>query len=280
MTWKLAFIISGIIIILCPVFSVLVGLWYNKKKLNKSICKAVMPIKESAFKRICFDFPFCYVTDLFNRSDFEFTQNGFHLIVGEQGSGKTITCCYLLKKYKHDFPYLRIRTNMNYIAEDLPIKSWRDLVFSNNGVYGEIDVLDEVQNWFNSLQSKDFPPEMLQEISQQRKQRKMIIGTSQVWNRVAKPIREQVKLVYKPFTIGGCLTICPIFKPVINDDGQADKMLFRKCFFFVHTKDIRNSYDTYKKIEMMSLKGFKSEELQYNNLHTTTNANCVPCAKM
>lgn len=280
MSWKLSIIISLIIIILCPIFSVLVGLWYNKKKLNKTICKSIMPVKYSFFKRVFFDFPFTYISDMFNRDDFEFTENGFHLIVGEQGSGKTITCVYLLKKYAHDFPFVRIRTNMSYKDEFSPIKSWRDLVFSNNGVYGEIDVLDEVQNWFNSLQSKDFPPEMLQEISQQRKQRKMIIGTSQVWNRVAKPIREQVKLVYKPFTLGGCLTICPVFKPVINDDGQADKMLFRKCFFFVHTKEIRNSYDTYHKIEMMSLKGFKDESLQFKNLHTTTNANLVSSVKI
>lgn len=125
--------------------------------------------------------PFQIVEDMYNRQDYEFTENGLHLIVGEQGSGKTITLVYLLMKYKKQFPNMKIRTNMNYLYEDGHIESWRDLVFINNGIYGQIDVLDEIQNWFNSLESKDFPVEMFSEISQQRKQRKAIFGTSQVW---------------------------------------------------------------------------------------------------
>lgn len=264
---KICLIISIIIIFLCPIFSIILCIILNKK-LNKNIAKKGKFEKQSFFQRVFFEFPFRYVDDLFNCQDYEFNENGFHLIVGEQGSGKTISLVYLLLKYKQLYPKLKIRTNMGFKLEDGVINSWRDLVFSNNGIYGQIDVLDEVQNWFNSLQSKDFPVEMLQEITQQRKQRKMIIGTSQVWNRVAKPIREQVKLVYKPTTILGCLTICPYFKPVINDDGQADKMLYRGCFFFVHNDLIRNSFDTYKKIEYMSLNGFKSEDLQIRKTQT------------
>ena len=77
-----------------------------------------------------------------------------------------------------------------------------------NGIYGEIDVLDEIQNWFNSLQSKDFPPEMLTEITQQRKQTKMILGTSQVFSRLAKPIREQTYMLYEPTTLFWLFNIC------------------------------------------------------------------------
>lgn len=51
---------------------------------------------------------------------------------------------------------------------------------------GEIDVLDEIQNWFNSLQSKDFPPEMLTEITQQRKQTKMILRNKSSIYKISK----------------------------------------------------------------------------------------------
>ena len=34
------------------------------------------------------------------------------------------------------------------------------------------------------------------EVSQQRKQRKHIVGTSQVYMRMAKPLREQIKMLF------------------------------------------------------------------------------------
>lgn len=238
---------------------------YHAKKQGKKIGKKKAEKKESHIKRLFWEFPYRFVTDLYNRKDYEFRDNGFHLIAGEQGCGKTITLVYLLLKYKEKYPELKIRTNMNYVYEDGAIKNWRGLIFNNNGELGQIDVLDEIQNWFNSLQSKDFPVEMLQEITQQRKQRKIIFGTAQVWQRVAKPLREQVKYVYKPVTLFGCLTFCFVYKPVLNEDGQADSMKFRKLFYFVHNDKIRNAFDTYKKIEYMSNKGFKEQPPLTNN---------------
>ena len=202
---------------------------------------------------------------MYSKKEGEFCDYGFNLIVGEQGTGKTITLVYLLLKYQEQYPLLKVRTNMCYKYENGGIENWRDLVFSNNGEYGQIDVLDEVQNWFSSLQSKNFPVEMLSEISQQRKQRKMILGTSQVWQRVAKPIREQVRLVYKPFTLFGCLTICTVYKPIVNSDGQTESMKFRKVFYFVHNDKIRHAFDTYKKIQYMSAVGFKEQPPLTNN---------------
>ena len=157
---------------------------------------------------------------------------------------------------------MKVRTNMLYKYEDGEIKSWQYLVFSNNGIHGQIDVIDEVQNWFNSLQSKDFPPEMFSEITQQRKQRKCIFGTSQVWGRVAKPIREQVKFVYKPITVFGCLTIIRKYKPAVDDEGSIDILKLRSISFFIHNDEVRNAFDTYKKIQTQSLKGYKSEDKQ------------------
>lgn len=257
--------IAYLFIILIFIFiSVLIGTYIQcrfikKIKLPKQ-CKK--PKKKNILIRLLFLFPHQIVTDLFNKQDYEFNENGFHLFVGEQGSGKTISLVYTLIQMKKQYPKMKVRTNMSYKYEDGEIKSWKNLVFSNNGIYGQIDVIDEVQNWFNSLQSKDFPPEMFSEITQQRKQRKCIYGTSQVWSRVAKPIREQVKFVYKPITVFGCLTIIRKYKPCVDDEGSIDDLKLRSISFFVHNDEIRNAFDTYKKIQTQSLKGYKSEDKQ------------------
>ena len=190
---------------------------------------------------------------------------GLWLICGKQGCGKTLLLTYLLRKYKHIYPDLVVKTNYSYVHEDAAIEHWKDILDSNNGIYGEIDVIDEIHSWFSSLQSKDFPPEMLSEVSQQRKQRKLIIGTAQIFTRCAKPIREQTYLVLQPFTIFGCLTFVLVRIPVLDDAGNVLKYKFKRCFFFVHDDDLRNSYDTYKRIQNLAKSGFKPQNEQFGN---------------
>lgn len=253
------FIILILIFVLVLICTYIQCRFIKKMKVPKQ-CKA--PKKKNILIRLFYNLPHQIVIDLFNKQDYEFNENGFHLFVGEQGSGKTISLVYTLMQMQKQYPKMKVRTNMSYKYEDGEIKSWKNLVFSNNGIYGQIDVIDEVQNWFNSLQSKDFPPEMFSEITQQRKQRKCIFGTSQVWGRVAKPIREQVKYVYKPLTLFGCLTIIRKYKPNIDDEGSIDNLKLRSISFFIHDDEVRNAFDTYKKIQTQSLKGYKSEDKQ------------------
>lgn len=215
----------------------------------------------SISKRIFIDFPRQYSRDLYNKKAYEFKEYGLHMIVGEQGSGKTTTAIHLLQQLKVKYPKCKIRTNMNFKEEDGQIAHWKDLVSNDNGIYGQIELLDEIQTWFNSNQSRDFPVEMLTEISQQRKQRKMLVGTAQVFSRIAKPLREQTSFVYCPFTILGCLTIVRVSKPRFwNEDKQVFTRYIR-TYFFVHSDKIRNAFDTYKKIESYVKEGFKKDEV-------------------
>ena len=177
----------------------------------------------SKFKRLFWLFPMRFWLDRIEKPVNFFDPYGVHIIAGEQGSGKTITLVYLLQRYKAMYPNVKIRTNMGYKYEDGVISHWKDIIHCTNGYEGQIEVIDEIQNWFNSMQSKDFPPEMLTEITQQRKQRKMIIGTSQVFTRVAKPIREQTTFLYEPFTLFGCLTVVRVQKPRLDADGQLEE---------------------------------------------------------
>ncbi len=219
----------------------------------------------SKLKRLIIDLPRQLVIDRFNRDPDHFPEYGVHIIAGKQGSGKSITLTYMLRRYQEMYPRIKIKTNYYYEFEDARIGHWKDVISGTNGIYGEIDVLDEIQNWFNSLQSKDFPVEMLTEITQQRKQTKMILGTSQVFGRIAKPIREQTYMLYEPTTLFGCLTFVRKYDITTDISGITDTKKYRGCFFFVHDEDLRNSYDTYRKIIDLANEGFKSEEQQLHN---------------
>ena len=213
--------------------------------------------KISFFKRLFIEFPKRFALDYFERDPNHFNEYGVHVFVGEQGSGKTTAVVHKLLQLQKRFPQLIVRTNMDYKYQDAELNHWKDLVQNNNGELGQVEVIDEIQTWFNSNQSKNFPVEMLTEVSQQRKQRKMIIGTSQLFNRMAKPLREQVNFVHCPMTLFGCLTIVRVTKPKFWNDEKQIFTRFIKTYFFVHTEEIRNAFDTYQKIERYSDGGFQ-----------------------
>lgn len=225
----------------------------------------------SFFKRILIDLPRQIILDRFNNDPDEFKEYGVHIIAGKQGTGKSITLTYLLMRYQEMYPKIKVATNYYYEYEDKHIEHWKDIINYNNGKYGVIVVLDEIQNWFNSLQSKDFPPEMLTEITQQRKQRKVIFGTSQVFGRVAKPIREQTYMLYEPTTLFGCLTFVRKYDITTDISGNTDTKKYRGCFFFIQNAEIRGSFDTYRKVENLSQVGFKTEEQQLRNIDMAIN---------
>ena len=268
-----------LVIAACLMPFVIMSIWYYIyfrfiKKIPLPVKEFVSQVKRVSFiKRLFVDFPRQFVHDRLTRNPNEFGLYGFHLFVGEQGSGKTVATAQFLRRIKQEYPLCNIATNFEYKYEDGQINSWKDLVFNNNGEYGQADVIDEVQNWFSSNQSKDFPPEMIQEITQQRKQRKIFIGTTQRFERMAKPLREQVNYIYFPTTIAGCLTIVRVCKPKVNSDGELKDLKTRKWYFFVHDDDLRNSFDTFHKIKKQAEEGFnvdnKNNDIVVNTLIAT-----------
>ncbi len=234
-------------------------------KKGKKIIKSESKYKKTAWwKKLIVQFPKRLALDIINRNPDEFKEYGLHMFCGEQGSGKTISVVETLLRMKEIYPKVKIRTNMSYKYQDAPLKDWRDLVKNENGEYGQIEVLDEIQTWFSSMESKNFPPEMLTEISQQRKQRKMLVGTAQVFSRIAKPIREQTTFIYCPMTLFGCLTIVRKTKPEYWDDEKQVFKKYIKTYFFVHNSKIRNAFDTYEKIERYSKMGFQTPDWMQN----------------
>lgn len=257
------------------IFSSLVWLFYFR------FVKKIKPIKSERrnyktgffLKRLFIDFPRQFIYDKLTLDPNTFQEYGMHLLCGEQGSGKTTLMAYLIRKYKCMYPRLKVRSNFNCSMQDFELNTWKDLTLNTNGIYGELDCIDEVQNWFSSNQSKNFPPDMLTVITQQRKVRRCILATSQVFTRVAKPIRENTYLMYYPFTIFGCLTVVRVYKPILDCEGQLKEKKLRKLFFFVHDKELREMFDSYKTICSLSDSGFQPLNFQTSNSDIHINVN-------
>ncbi len=232
--------------------------------------------------------------DFKNRRDPDFFQPfGTQIHCGRQGSGKTISAVHVVNKIKARYPKAILVSNLSlsgYRAistaqwlcynvqnpteqgSSLYFDSKKDyihfssledlhqcLVKVNNGKYGVIYLIDEIHTYFNALDSKNIPIHIFTEISQQRKQRKLIVGTSQLFMRLAKPFREQCDNIIM------CNTSFNILTSMVSYDGMSieqarDGSLIgtpKKRGFFFHSKKDRNSYDTFQKVI--------SSNLQYEN---------------
>ena len=173
------------------------------------------------------------------------------------GAGKTISMIEYAMRMQEEYPLSKCCSNLGYKYEDNKLKDWRMLMHYKNGKQGVIVIMDELQNWFSSNDSKNFPPEMLGVITQNRKNRRIILGTSQNFYLLAKAIRSQATEVRRCTTLLGCLTIVRRAEPILDSEGNVAEWKRRGLYFFVHNKKLRESYDTYKVIENLSKSGFK-----------------------
>lgn len=236
---------------------------YKIKKSNRQVIK-----KPNLLYQLFVAFPRRYAKDLLQREPDFFRYQGLHIFCGEQGSGKTIALVEFMMRMQKEYPSAKVMSNFGYLNQDTELTHWKQLLDYKNGFKGVIVGIDELQNWFSSNESANFPVEMLEVVTQNRKNRRVILGTSQVFTRLAKPIREQSTLIYEPITLFGCLTIVFIKKPILDSTGDVIEKKSRGWYFFVHTDELRNAYDTYKVIERLSKSGFKDKQyLPENNIY-------------
>lgn len=185
-----------------------------------------------------------------------FKVSGTQVYVGRQGSGKTISAVRHLLEIKEQYPKVKVVTNLQlnvpweYIFFSTAEELADLLVSTNNGKYGVVYLIDEIHTYFNSLESKDIPPYVFTEISQQRKQRKAIIGTSQLFTRLAKPFREQCDNMISCSTSFGVFTRNRAYDGMTLEQDYDGKLVgdVRKKGFFWHNRQLRNSYDTFQKV--------------------------------
>lgn len=223
-------------------------------------------VKPSLLKKIFILMPKQYIEDLFSRPADFFPYQGMIIFEGRQGSGKTISMVRYMKDMQYEFPDALCTTNLAFTDENKPLKTWTMLIDYKNGYKGVIVAMDELQNWFSSNDSKNFPPEMLSLITQNRKNRRIILGTSQNFYLLAKAIRSQATEVRRCATYFGCLTVVRRLEPILDSEGNVVEWKKRGIYCFVHDKELRDSYNTWKVIENLRKSGFKENVNRENDI--------------
>lgn len=208
---------------------------------------------------------FWWYRDIRSYNKEKFRPYGLYMFCGKQGAGKTMGLVYTLERYRKQYPNAKIYSNMQYEYETAPLKSLNDLLDKSlyNGEKGTIFVIDEIQNEFSCATSKDFPETLLQLVTMQRKQKIVILATSQVFTRVAKPLREQCFFVIDCFTFLGRYTrlkwfFADDYNQYVDNPTPKAKLKMRKkrkdCF--VQSDRLRDLYDSYALVARMSRHGF------------------------
>lgn len=173
---------------------------------------------------------------------------------GFQGSGKSLSLTKYILDISKKFPNAIIFSNMkikgvknfNYIENDNDLARAMAL---RNGCDGVLIALDEAHLYFNK--KGGIPLDVLTCISQQRKDRRKLIFTSQIWEELDISLRKQVKEIVNCHCYFGCLQI--------NTWSDGETLSFDKlkgCYvarkirteIFKHNNELYNAYDTFQKI--------------------------------
>lgn len=225
------------------------------KKGNRNIVK-----RKSILRRLLIDAPKRIAEDAIERDPEFFRHQGCVIFTGRQGMGKSIGMVEYAMRMQQEYPLAKCISNIAYKYQNDELRHWTQLVDYKNGKRGLIVIMDELQNWFSSNQSKNFPPEMLSVITQNRKNRRIILGTSQSFHLLAKSIRSQATEVRECMTIFGAITFVRRREPILDATGDVVEWKNRGFYFFVHDKKLRDAYDTWQVTESLAKSGFQEKD--------------------
>lgn len=246
-------------------FSVAFYVAYKKKVKTGTAQRVVIAHRNpkadvSLFTKLFVQLPYQYWENYYNKKVGAFDVHGIIMYTGKQGMGKTLTMTRDIQQLRYQYPSLKVGTNYGLNDEDFVIDDWKKLVDYNNGEYGVLCAIDECQNWFSSKVSKNFPPRMLATVTQNRKNKRVIMMTSHFFTNVSKPIRQHCTEVRSCRTFLKCFTVVSRFEPIMTGDGDLIKMRRLGYYCYVHSNALYNSYDTYKVIKNLSEAGFDADD--------------------
>lgn len=205
--------------------------------------------------KVKFDFNFAK-----NNPDY-FSPDGVIVFTGSQGSGKTLSAVRYLDNLCRLYPKAILVSNCmlrlpNYHGELLPYEGIPSLSKLDNGIYGIICFIDEIQTEFSSLESAKLHPSTISLISMQRKRRLHIVGTSQILKRIAKPWREQLSAVVDCTTLFGSIQINSVvdFTSISEDsDGNLSSYKYNGRRFFFRSPRYYDMYDTFERVKRIGV---------------------------
>lgn len=198
-----------------------------------------------------------------------FYPDGIWVFTGPQGSGKTISAVQCAREIAAQYPAARVISNIDFELKggERPevFERYEQLAEEDNGICGLIFVLDEIHVLWNSLESKSIPIAEMSALCQMRKSRRLILGTSQVYGRIAKPIREQLKYVID------CHNYLHVIQRNIVADPSRSREMNGHIFpdvicerWWFHTPELYKSYETLDKVQRID-RGPQAPKLEYGN---------------
>lgn len=230
-----------------------------------------------------------YKRDFYRENPFYFRPEGIICFCGSQGEGKTLSSVQMALKLFNKYPFSILCTNVQLknhpfnahlrrdkdsgelflVSDDdnqiitadtvfngqhndvvVEYEGLDSLIHINNEKLGVIYLIDEIHLELNSMESKNIDMNYFVELSQQRKQRKIIICTSQKYMRMHIALRQQCHYVVNCHCYFGCIQR----NQLINNQEAYEKdgklvCKASKNFWFAHTPEMYNEYDTYQKMQ-------------------------------
>lgn len=177
---------------------------------------------------------------------------GTRIYTGHQGMGKTLSMVHYAKRICKKYPDCKLFSNIIlcdieyfYITDDNVLDYALNM---SNGADGVLILLDEAHLYFGK--KKGIPLSVLSAISQQRKDRKRIVFSSQIWEELDISLRKQVKEIVKCRSFGR-------FQYNIIQDGYT--LAYNKLSsqyeaetigyeIYKHNEQLYTSYNTYQRI--------------------------------
>lgn len=180
----------------------------------------------------------------------------------DNGKGKTLSCVKRIKELKEKYPQTTLISNVvikgienvEYFENaDKLVELLKKIDIKNNKGY--IIFIDEIHVVLADLFLK-IDPIFLQFLSQQRKLSIHIIGSSQMYDRLPKFIREYLVQSGQIILCNKIFNVIQINKwaemEEVEEDSKNAIILHKvKLKYFIHTIDLYESYDTYAVISQI-----------------------------
>lgn len=177
---------------------------------------------------------------------------GSAVFFGYQGMGKTLSLTDYAFRLKKEFPKCKVFSNYylygidyTYLMSDADVK---DALAYQNGKDGVLILLDEAHLYFGKKTGIGL--ETLTAISQQRKDRRRICFTSQIWEELDISLRKQVKEIYHCHKLLNLIWINVTDGETLAYDKLKSEYVAKHIRFevFKLNDEYFKRYDTYQKI--------------------------------
>lgn len=182
-----------------------------------------------------------------------FYPDGIWLFSGPQGSGKTLSMVNAVKLICKDYPKAIIVSNLEINGLDRPIIPFEDyeqIKNTTNDIYGVIFIVDEIGVVWSAMESKNIPVSEMACFCQNRKNRRLVLCTTQNYQQIATCVRRQLKYIIvckNYFNVIQVNTITDPSEAVEESGHKSVDVIGHKIWF--HSPELYKSYNTLYKIE-------------------------------